>query len=169
MNVTQLKAIGQDIARLVRDYHGGPKREMLIDPALYVYLRLTARGRSVERQFHAHLPKQKRPARVDFRVKNPNAVLIEFAVRPPKGGGHLYGSQNRPELFKLTRFSNVSAKLRALLLIDLGQEPYDRVSLKKTYDEINAGRGKFKRHPVKVIYAHADKAFAFKWNPYRAV
>jgi len=154
---------------MVRDYHGGPKREMLIDPALYAYLRASARGRGVERQFHAHLPRQRKPARIDFRVKNPNAVLIEFAVRPPQGGGHLCGSQNRSELFKLTRFSNVSAKLRALLLIDLAEKPYDLVSLRETYDEINAGKGKFQRHPVKAIYAHADAAFAFKWNPYKAV
>jgi hypothetical protein len=96
MNVKRLTAIGQDIARLVRDYHAGPKREMLIDPALYAWLRAT--GRTVERQFHAYLPGSKRPPRIDFRLKGPNAVLIEFAVRPPIGGGELYGSQNQQEL-----------------------------------------------------------------------
>ena len=169
MNVATLQKIGQDIARMVQDYSGGPRREMLIDPAVYAYLRATADGRGVERQYHAHLPNQQRPARIDFRVKNPNAVLIEFAVRPPRGGGHLCGSQNLSELRKLTRFSNVAAKLRALLLIDLAADPYDLASLKATYDETHAGKGRFVRYPVKVIYAHAKVAFAFKWDPYKAV
>ena len=167
MNVTTLKKIGHSIAVMVEDYSGGPSREMLIDPAVYAYLRATAKGRGVERQYHAHLPNQQRPARVDFRVKSPNPVLIEFAVRLAKGGGQLCGSQNVTELRKLTRFSNVAAKLRALLLIDLAKVPYDLAFLKSTYDQIHAGRGRFARHPVKVIYAHAKKTFAFKWNPYR--
>ena len=169
MNVVTLQNIGSDIARMVEDYSGGPRREMLIDPAVYDYLRATAGGCGVERQYHAHLTNQQRPARIDFRVKNPNAVLIEFAVRPPSGGGHLCGSQNLLELRKLTRFSNVAAKLRALLLIDLAKVAYDLPSLKATYDEIHAGKGRFTRYPVKVIYVHASRAFAFKWDPYKAV
>jgi hypothetical protein len=165
MNVQNLRHIGQDLARLVRDYHGGPKREMLIDPALYAWLR--AAGRTVERQFHAHLPRAKRPPRIDFRIKGPNAVLLEFAVRPPNGGGELYGSQNTKELRKLTRFSNNAAKLRALLLIDLHHAAHDIASLKASYDRINAGRGHFARHPVKVIYAHAELTHVFKWDPFK--
>ncbi len=168
MNVRTLQGIGQDIARMVREYHGGPTREMLIDLALYAWLRAGAAGRRVERQFYAHLPHQRKPARIDFRVRHPNPVLVEFAVRPPTGGGQLCGSQNQSELRKLTRFSNHQAKLRALLLIDLARTPYGRDSLKATYDEIHAGRGRFERWPVKVIYAHATEAFAFKWDPYRA-
>lgn len=151
---------------MVRDYHAGPKREMLIDPALYAYLRAT--GRPVSRQFHAHLPNAQRPPRIDFRVGGSNPVLIEFAVRPPEGGSQLYGSQNRTELHKLCRFSNQQAKLRALILIDLAREPLSQDNLKLTYDKIHAGRGRFQRHPVKVIYAHADATCSFKWSPFLA-
>lgn len=164
MNVSTLQAIGQDLARLVNDYSNVPRREMLLDAALYARLRGT--GRSVERQFHTSLPGYTRPARIDFRVRGPNAVLIEFAVRPPEGGGHLVGSQNRTELRKLTRFSNAQAKLRALLLIDLYRTPHDVDRLAETYDGINAGRGRFARFPVQVIYAHASTTARFRWNPY---
>jgi hypothetical protein len=152
---------------MVKDYHGGPKREMLIDLGLYAYLR--ASGRSVERQFHAHLPGARKPPRIDFRVKHPNPLLIEFAVRPPHGGVQLYGSQNKSELRKLCRFNNAKAKLRALLLIDLAARPHTLGSLQASYDAIDAGRGRFYRYPVKVIYAHAEETFSFKWSPFRSV
>jgi hypothetical protein len=163
MNVRMLQKIGQDLAIMVKDYSGGPQREMLIDPALYARFRAT--GRSVERQFPAHLPGCVKPARIDFRFKAPNAVLIEFAVRPPKGGGHLCGSQNRDELCKLTRFSNSDAKLRALLLVDLRSEPHDLEALWATYKQINAGPGHFARHPVQVVYTHATTVGRFRWTP----
>lgn len=163
MNVATLKEVGADIVRIVADYSGGPKREMLIDPALYVRLQFS--GRKVERQYHAHLPGAKRPPRIDFRVGPPNAVLIEFAVRPPTGGSQLYGSQNQSELRKLCRFDNSRAKLRALLLLDLNQAPIPKDSLRPTYDFINAGRGKFRRSPVQVIYVHAELSYSFRWNP----
>ena len=165
MNVTALKNIGQDIARMLADYTNGPKREMLIDPALYAYLR--GSGRSVERQFHAHLPGAKRPPRIDFRIRGPNPVLIEFAVRPAIGGGQLYGSQNKTELWKLCRFSNAQAKLRALLLIDLYEDPISKDALKNTYNEIHAGSGKFPRYPIKVIYTHSSEAYSFNWSPFK--
>ena len=95
--------------------------------------------------------------------------MIEFAVRPPEGGVQLYGSQNTTELRKLCRFDNASAKLRALLLIDLAKIPYKESTLRATYNGIDAGRGRFNRFPVKVIYTHADEAFTFKWSPFRTV
>lgn len=165
MNIPSLKNTGQDIARMLSDYTNGPKREMLIDPALYAYLR--GSGRKVERQFHAHLPGAKRPPRIDFRIRGTNPVLIEFAVRPAIGGSQLYGSQNKTELWKLCRFSNTQAKLRALLLIDLYEDSISKEALKKTYNEIHAGRGRFERNPVQIIYAHASKAYSFRWNPYK--
>jgi hypothetical protein len=163
MNIATLKDVALDIISIVDDYAGGPKREMLIDPALYVRLRAT--GRNVERQYHAHLPGSQRPPRIDFRVKPPNAVLIEFAVRPPSGGGQLYGSQNRSELHKLCRFDNSRAKLRALLLIDLSKTAIPVEALRPTYRAVNSGRGNFKRSPVQVIYAHRSGAYSFRWNP----
>jgi len=166
MNIDTLKDIGQDLANMLNDYSNGPRREMLIDPALYAYLRGSAR--KVERQYHAHLPGAKRPPRIDFRIGGANPVLLEFAVRPPRGGGQLYGSQNKPELWKLCRFSNTQAKLRALLLIDLHDQPLTKTVLKPTYDEIHAGRGKFSRYPVQVIYAALHETYSFKWSPYKS-
>lgn len=165
MNIRTLKHIGQDIAGMLAEYTNGPRREMLIDPALYAYLR--GSGRPVRRQFHAHLPGAERPPRIDFRVGGANPVLIEFAVRPAIGGGQLYGSQNRTELFKLCRFSNAQARLRALLLIDLYEHPMQKDAVKLTYSNIHAGRGRFQRHPVQIIYTHASEAYSFRWNPYQ--
>lgn len=165
MTVATLQSIGQQVAALTVDYHGGPKREMLIDPALYAWF--LASGRSVERQYHAHLPGAQRPPRIDFRLKGSNPVLVEFAVRPPSGASQLYGSQNRDELRKLTRFTNARARLRALLLIDLHKNSIPKAQLKATYDKVHAGKGKFKRSPVKVIYAHRDTAYSFKWSPFK--
>lgn len=169
MNVKRLSAIGQSIASLVRDYSNGPDREMLVDPALYAYLSASAgsANRSVSRQYPAHLPNAKRAPRIDFRIGGMNPVLIEFAVRPSAGGGTLYGSQNVSELRKLCRFSNSKAKLRALLLVDLAKDPIDMKRLKATYDGIDAGRGRFHRYPVKIIYAHATVAYSFKWSPFK--
>lgn len=92
---------------------------------------------------------------------------MELVVRPPRGGGQLYGSQNETELWKLCRFPNTQAKLRALLLIDLHAQPLEKIALKSTYDEIHAGRGKFDRFPVQVIYAGHSETYSFKWSPYK--
>jgi hypothetical protein len=166
MTVQQLQHIGQRLTKLAHDYAGGPKREMLIDPALYAWFLATTP--SVARQYHVHLPGLVNPARIDFRIGGPNPVLVEFAVRPPGGASQLYGSQNKDELRKLTRFSNQKAKLRALLLIDLHQDPIVKESLKATYDKVHAGFGNFDRHPVKVIYTHREDAYSFKWSPFKS-
>jgi hypothetical protein len=166
LNRRVLAEIGREVVDLVSDYHGGPKREMLIDPVLYALLR--TKYARVTRQYHAHLPNAQRPPRIDFRVGGTNPVLIEVAVRPPHGTSELYGSQNASELRKLTRFSNQRAKLRALLLIDLHGSPHDFAALQATYDKVNAGRGKFTRHPVQIVYVHASGTFGFKWDPYVA-
>ncbi len=165
MNIGTLKTIAQNLIRLLGEYSNGPKREMLIDPALYAYL--CGSGRRVARQHPAHLPGSKRSPRIDFRIGGSNPILIEFAVRPPRGGGQLYGSQNKPELWKLCRFSNSQAKLRALLLMDLHSASLPLDVLKPTYDGIHAGRGKFSRHPVQVLYASAHETYSFKWSPYK--
>lgn len=167
MNVEKLKALGQRLACLAADYSRGPKREMLLDPALYAFLIST--GRKVKRQWHADLPGYDRPPRIDFRIGGSNAVLLEFAVRPPGGGSNLHGSQNESELRKLTRFGNKTAKLRALLLIDLSPWPITREKLKATYDKVHVGRGNFDRNPVKIVYAHAEFTYAFKWSPYKTI
>jgi hypothetical protein len=92
---------------------------------------------------------------------------MEFAVRPPKGGGELYGSQNVSELRKLCRVSHTEARLRALLLLDLCHESIKQDALQNTYVSINAGRGRFRRSAVRVIYVHRDFGFNFLWKPYK--
>jgi hypothetical protein len=164
VNQRSLQDLAKEVVALVDDYHGGPKREMLIDPALYALLRART-GQKVSRQYHAHLPQAKRPPRIDFRVGGPNPVLIEVAVRPPGGRSELYGSQNKAELRKLTRFPNQRAKLRALLLIDLKKQPIEKADLKATYAKVSAGPGKFNRSSVRVIYVHASQSYSFRWAP----
>src|SRR5262245_24882432 len=91
--------------------------------------------------------------RIDFRQPGFNPVVIEFAVRTRRHLNEAYGSQNSDELRKLAKQTAASA--RFLLLLDLSAEqPLSRTKLKKTYDKINAGRGRFKRRGVRVLYVH---------------
>ena len=165
MNVREIEKLGQRLVSLAKDYSGGPEREMRLDPALYAFLLCT--GRKVDRQWHANLPGYDRSPRIDFRIGGSNPVLLEFAVRRPSGGSSLYGSQNQSELRKLARFGKSSAKLRALLLVDLSPWPIEKAKLRATYDKVHCGRGRFKRSPVKVIYTCSDSAYSFKWDPYK--
>jgi hypothetical protein len=164
MNVKQLKHIGQSLARLAHEYSGGPKREMLIDPALYAWL-LATEGKAT-RQYPVTVPS---PGRIDFRIGGSNPVVLEFAVRPPDGGPELYGSQNRDELFKLSRIPQGKAKLRALLLVDLRSDQIRMDKLKSSYDEVHPGPGRFPRNVVQVIYTHRKEAYSFRWSPFKSV
>ena len=165
MNIYQIKKATQNIIRLLQDYAGSGeyRREMLLDPVIYGYFE-AAFGR-MSRQHHVRLHSRPRPQRIDFRHGGSNPVVFEFAVRPPGGGGHLYGSQNTSELRKLTRVLTSQARLRVLLLVDLLQHPISRENLKRTYDAVNAGRGRFQRHSVRVIYVHASEEYDFLWRP----
>jgi hypothetical protein len=91
-----------------------------------------------------------------------------LAVRATTGGGALYGSQNRSELRKLCRVTRSQARLRALLLLDLARKPLSKVSLKRTYDPLHAGPGRFKRSSVRVIYVHRTSTYHFLWSPFRS-
>ena len=101
---------------------------------------------------------------IDFRVGGPNPVLIELAVRPRDGASELYGSQNRPELIKLTRYPQSQAKLRVIVLIDFAPVPHAAPGLRASYDAVSAGPGRFERNPVRVIYVHRRSEFTFVWR-----
>jgi hypothetical protein len=163
MNIADLVDAVRQVIELLDDYSGSHVggREMLLDPILYGYLR--GRFRHMSRQHPIPIAGTNR--RIDFRHGGSNPTVIEFAVRPPHGGGTLYGGQNRSELQKLTRVSNTSARTRVMLLVDLSPVPLDRDNLKRTYDDQGSGPGNFKRHSVRVLYVHADTDFHFLWRP----
>jgi hypothetical protein len=161
MNISSIIDAARTILRLLEDYSRPPNREMLLDAMLYAYLE-GCYGH-MARQFQAPLP-GKPAARVDYRRGTVAPVMIEFAVRSPGGGGQLYGSQNRAELCKLTRFSRTRARMRYLLLIDLSKWPIPQTQLKATYDKISSGPGRFKRHSVRVVYVSRTEQYHFSWN-----
>ncbi len=167
MAVNQQEVIdaARDIIRLAKDYGGGEtlNREMLLDPVLYAYFE--GRFGAMSRQHQVEMHSKVRPQRIDFRHGSSNPSVMEFAVRPPSGGSTLQGSQNKSELRKLTRIVPSQAKTRILLLLDLYRESILKCKLKPTYDNINAGRGNFRRHSVRVIYVHPDIDYKFLWNP----
>lgn len=165
MNIREITEAARAVIDILDEYHNAPNREMHIDPVLFAYLR--SRHSSVQRQHYVYRYGSHKPQRIDFRSGGNNPVVLEFAVRPPTGGGTLSGSQNTSELRKLCRVSDTAARLRALLLVDLFHSPLEKSSLKETYDQINAGRGKFKRNSVRVIYVHADTQFNFLWSPFK--
>lgn len=167
VNIADITSVGKEVIGMLADYHNAPHREMLIDPALFAYIK--GRFGHIERQHYVYRYGSKKPKRIDFRMGGHNPVVIEFAVRPPIGGGTLLGSQNVSELRKLCRVSATQARLRALLLLDLYHTPYDFDTLRDTYERISSGRGNFMRAAVRVIYVHAKADFNFLWQPYSAV
>lgn len=169
MSIESLKSISMEIMKLLSDYHNPPDREMAIDPVLYALLRSRHEKKRVTRQHPAHLPQAKRPPRIDYRIGGTNPLMVELVVRPRAGGVQLYGSQNKTELRKLCRIPNTQCKLRALLLLDFHAKPHAKADLKASYDPMHAGRGKFTRHPVRVIYVHRDTQYTFTWSPFRPV
>ena len=166
MNIEQVTEAGVQILHLQDDYYRPPaQREMLIDPILYAYMK--GKFGSVTRQHHVAVYGSQRPKRIDFRVGGSNPVVLELAVRPPTGGGHLLGGPNTSELRKLCKVSTTQAKLRVLLLIDLYSNNYTKDKLKDSYDVIHAGPGKFERNAVRVVYVHMNNRFNFSWSPYQ--
>jgi hypothetical protein len=161
MNRDEIALAAQTVMRLLGQYSNAPHREMLVDPALYAFLE--AKFGKMTRQMPIRLGDSHK--RIDFRHGGSNPVAIEFAVRPPKGGGQLYGSQNASELRKLSRLSQTKAKLRALLLMDLHSTPHDETDLARTYENVTLGPGRYVRRPVSVIYVHESGSWQFTWKP----
>jgi hypothetical protein len=169
VNISDIVEAGKEVIFLLSRYSNAPHREMKIDPALFGYLR--GKHGPVDRQHPVHLyggKQGKRAKRIDYRLGGSNPVVLEFAVRPPTGGGTLLGSQNASELRKLCRVSDTEARLRALLLVDLYREPHDIDSLWDTYDRVSTGPGRYKRSGVRVIYVHAQLSSPhYIWRPWR--
>lgn len=165
MNLALIQESASLVVRLLADYSGSHvgRRETLLDPVLYGYLQ--GRFGDVKRQYHTHFHGRSHPSRIDFRRGTSNPVVIEFAVRPPTGGGTLYGSQNRSELKKLCRVAQTTARLRVLLLIDLSSRPLDRDRLMATYRRERSGPGNFVRRPVRIVYVQRDLQYNFLWRP----
>lgn len=160
MNIEEL----QDLALEILNRSHKLAREMKIDEALFAELQ--TRFGSAKRQHRIEFASSERPSRIDFRLGGTNPVLLELAVRPADGSCQLYGSQNKPELLKLTRFPQSQAKLRALLLMDFKDRPLDLENLQATYSSINAGRGRFERNAVRVLYVHESLQYNFIWQPW---
>jgi len=166
MNVSDVQQIGDKVLELLAEYHNPPYKELLLDAILFAYL--SGKYSKVARQHRVQMCGSGKPQRIDFRFGGSNPVVLELAVRGPAGGGSLYGSQNGSELRKLCRVAHSQARLRSLLLLDLAKVPLSKESLKRTYDPLHAGPGKFKRSSVRVIYVHRRSAFHFSWSPYRS-
>jgi len=155
------------VVALLSEYKGAKvrKNERAIDAVFLGYLR--GAGYSTSRQHHVWMYGSTRPQRIDFRVAgNPRAV-IELAVRPPSGRAELSADANRDELLKLSRVEQREAHMRYLVLLDLSTNrgPITMTALKDEYAAANAGPGRFKRNPVRVVYAHLDDHYHFLWSP----
>jgi hypothetical protein len=154
----------QTAVELASDYHGEPHREMTVDGLVYGILH-TKFGVERQHQIRSSVPGTK-PDRIDFREGGTNPVVVEFAVRTAKHLNEIYGSQNKDELKKLAKQTH--AKGRFLVLLDLsGDESLMKSRLESTYNKINAGRGRFPRASVRVMYVHPDASYHFLWRPKR--
>ena len=165
-NVTTIKESAKDFLKVLDAYRNPPKTERGLDIALFAYF--FARFSNVTRQFNVIMPQSQAPHRIDFRFGGTNPILLEFALRPRSGGGHLLAPNNKSELRKLSRIPPSRARVRVLLVIDLRKrvEPLDR--LKRNYENFHLGRGNFPRHGVRVVYVHPQQTETFFWVPYRA-
>jgi len=122
----------------------------------------------MSREQHIRLHGSTRPSRIDLRYGTSNPVVFELAVRPKSGGQQLEARQNKTELAKLTRVRTSETRSRVLLLVDLHRDPIHQTRLRALYLAQNAGRGRFKRHRVRVIYVHRELQYDFPWNPFAA-
>ena len=165
MNIKQITKAARTVHRLIDGYSSDSekKREMRQDPLLFGFFE--ARFGKMSRQKHIFIGPGAHPKRVDFRHGGQNPALIEFAVRPPDGWAELYGTANKDELNKLTRFPTSKAKLRVLLLFDFVGTPIRKEKLKESFDRIRSSRGKYRRYAVQVIYVHGTIAYGFRWTP----
>ncbi len=100
--------------------------------------------------------------RIDFRQGGNRPVVIELAVGKRNTSNKIYGSQNKGELHKLAR--ETSASTRYLLLLDPSQsEPIPEDSLRHSYKQVPAERGRFPRGRVRVMYVHQEDSYSFLW------
>jgi hypothetical protein len=168
MTKNEVRHAGRAVLKLLALYKGPQvrKNERAIDPVVMSYLR--GAGYSVSRQHQVWMYGSTKPHRIDFRVAgNPRSVL-ELAVREAEGIQQLSAATNHDELKKLARVKQNEAHMRYLLLLDMSSKrgPIPKADLEAEYDGLNAGKGKFTRNPVRVVYIHATDEYDFRWSPW---
>lgn len=164
----RLTALASAIIAALGDYKGKELRKTertTVGPSFYALLKTL--DLPSKREVPVRMLDTGKPKRIDFWVGGTKPVLIELAVRKPKGSQELMGRQNQSELSKLARAKQAKVRTRYLLLIDLRVgDPIEKSKLKASYDPLHAGRGKFERAPVRVIYVARDAAYHFLWKPF---
>jgi hypothetical protein len=103
--------------------------------------------------------------RIDFRHGGNNPDVIELVV--VNHGNEHSPSQNLSELRKLCRVPYSQARRRILLILDTLENPVPKEWLRENYGGYNAGRGRFSRNTVTVVYVHPEDSYSFRWTPYR--
>jgi hypothetical protein len=162
--IAEVIETGRAVLHLAKSYPKHLSTERSLDPALFGYLH--GRFGRVVRQRHVRIHGSTHPKRIDFRTGGAYPVVWEFAVRPRDGSNQLSGKCNLSELRKLTRVLPSQARLRVLLLVDLAPDHIPLRKLRVSYDLQHAGRGRFHRHSVRIIYVHEDETYHFLWRPY---
>ena len=159
MNRADLVEASHEVLRLLRHYKGGASQgELGADRVLYGYLQ--GRFGYISRQH------QVTHGRIDFRYGGTNPMVLEFVLRGPSDPRtRLFASQNRSELRKLTRVRPTTAATRVLLLLDRSKNPVPKRVLRTGYDEMHAGRGRFVRHSIRIIYVNRFNDYHFLWRP----
>jgi hypothetical protein len=164
MNLTAIRSAAREILKLANCYSSKDLKEMALDPLVLGFFH--GKYGKMSRQHRVWISNSTHPKRIDFRYGSSNPVVLEFAMRPRSGASELYGPCNGDELRKLTRVRSNSARLRVLLLLDLFRgSAISKQSLVASYSGVNSGRGRFKRHPVRVVYAHwKGTSYDFIWS-----
>jgi hypothetical protein len=166
MKTAELVACGKTIIaladRLKRQRKGKtPTERTLLAP---MYGVLFGEFGKIDKEVHVKSAAWTKVKRIDFQRYGTNSVDIEFAVRTKAVTKEKsVAKANRSELLKLTRRQ---APQRYLLLVDLVHgEHLDETKLNNAFKAMHAGKGKFKRRNVRVVYVHKDTDFAFTWKP----
>ncbi|MHB8644150.1 MAG: hypothetical protein ACYDA3_14840 [Gaiellaceae bacterium] len=160
MNIDDIVEAAHDTLAMMSEYKGAGQGEFGADRIFYGLLQ----GR------FGHMTRQHRVAagRIDFRYGTYNPVVIEIVLRKPHDArATLFARTNRSELRKLTKVQPSTARLRALLLLDRALDRIQEADLRGSYANEHAGRGRFGRHVVRVIYVHRnDSDYHFRWTPF---
>lgn len=159
MNIAQITATAEELLEMVSHYNSLKGRGEL-GADLILYGLLQGRFGHMTRQHPVKL------GRIDFRYGTSAPVVIELVHRGRRDPrAKLLASQNRSEIRKLTRVTSTTARTRILLLVDRSSDSIPRRNLKPSYDTSNAGRGRFKRHSIRVIYVSRTDSYNFIWKP----
>lgn len=168
MNISRIQDLAKQLAVHLHagKYAGKAYKkgsELFVDVALYSFVK--GHGYRITRQ--QPFKYKAVSGRIDFRVcdgNGSNPVLVEFACRNSTTSPKLQGSQNRPELDKLS-LTTLAAHGRAyLLLMDLAPQPCDKDALRDTYKVVSFTKYKAARRSITVVYVHAHKTFRFPWK-----